>query len=104
MYSIREMAEEFGLTLRAIRFYEQKGLLKPFRDKTALNGPRIFNEEDRERLADIVNLTKMGFTLNKIASGDISTEQYRQQLAFCLDQIAGLQEAVSLLKERLHAG
>ncbi|MET3890264.1 DNA-binding transcriptional MerR regulator [Bosea sp. OAE506] len=101
MYSIREMSVEFGLTPRTIRFYEQKSLLKPSRDATISNVPRIFNEEDRAQLAEIVKLTKMGFTLNEIASGDMSADRYRQQLAFCLDQIAELQEAISLLKERL---
>lgn len=101
MYSIREMSEEFGLTPRAIRFYEQKGLLKLFRDATASNMPRVFNEEGRARLAEIVKLTEMGFTLNEIASGDLSADQYRQQLAFCRDKITELERAIVLLEERL---
>ncbi|WP_324134679.1 MerR family transcriptional regulator [Bosea sp. (in: a-proteobacteria)] len=104
MYLIREMSEEFGLTKRAIRFYEQKGLLKPSRDTTMLNVPRVYNDEDRARLAEIVMLTKMGFTLNEIASGNISADQYRQQLVLCVDKIVELQESIVLLEERLRNG
>ncbi len=100
-YSIRQISEEFGLTLRAIRFYEQRGLLKLSRDAENGTSPRVFNEYNRARLSDIVNLIKMGFTLKEIASGNISDDQYRNQLALCLDEIAELEEAILLIKEYL---
>ncbi len=71
-YSIRQISEEFGLTLRAIRFYEQRGLLKLSRDAENGTSPRVFNEDNRARLSDIVKLIKMGFTLKEIASGVVS--------------------------------
>ncbi len=98
---IREISEEFGLTPRAIRFYEKKGLIKPARDGENRNLPRVFNDEDRARLADIIALTKMGFTLNEIAAGNISNDQYRDQLVFCRDRIAELEEAIFLIEDRL---
>lgn len=101
-YSIRQLANEFGLTLRAIRFYEQRGLLQSARTSQTANAKRIYDEDDRVRLAEIVNLTKMGFTLSEISSGNISAEQYKHQLAFCLHKIEGLEQAVVLIKERLH--
>ncbi|WP_082737689.1 MerR family transcriptional regulator [Methylobacterium sp. CCH7-A2] len=100
-YSIRQISEEFGLTLRAIRFYEQRGLLKLSRDAENGTSPRVFNEDNRARLSDIVKLIKMGFTLKEIASGNISDDQYRNQLALCLDEIAELEEAILLIKEYL---
>lgn len=101
-YSIRQLADEFGLTLRAVRFYEEKGLLQPTRVLNAASGSRIYGDEDRSRLAEIVNLTKMGFTLAEIAGGKITDEQYRQQLTFCLGRIADLEAAVRLIRERLN--
>jgi DNA-binding transcriptional MerR regulator len=60
--SIGTIAREFNVTLRAIRFYESKGLLKPQRDgKTRIYGPA-----DRERLALILKGKHLGFTLSEI--------------------------------------
>ncbi len=100
-YSIRQIAEEFGLTLRAVRFYEERGLLKPSRVLKTTNASRMYGDEERSRLAEIINLTKMGFSLTEIASGSITDEQYRQQLSFCLERIAELEAAVRLIRERL---
>lgn len=100
-YSIRQMADEFGLTLRAVRFYEEKGLLEPSRVSRTASARRIYSDDERFRLAEIVNLTKMGFTLAEIARGNITEEQYRQQLSFCLGRIAELEAAVQLLRERI---
>ncbi|MBA4308175.1 MAG: hypothetical protein C0429_15700 [Sphingopyxis sp.] len=47
MRLIREISEEFGLTPRAIRFYEKKGLIKPARSAENRTLPRVFNDEDR---------------------------------------------------------
>lgn len=40
----------------------------------------------------------MGFSLTEIARGNITDEQYQQQLKFCLEQIAGLNAAVLLIR------
>lgn len=100
-YSIREIANEFGISLRTVRFYEQRGLLESSRGARYPTAPRIYSESDRARLAEIVNLAKMGFSLTEIARGNITDEQYRQQLTFCLEQIAGLNAAVLLIRQRL---
>lgn len=100
-YSIRQLSEEFGVSMRALRFYEQRGLLESSRASTMATASRVYNEEDRTRLAEILNLTKMGFSLAEIARGNISDEQYRQQLGFCLERIAELEAAVCLIRERL---
>ncbi|MBW2687921.1 MAG: MerR family transcriptional regulator, partial [Deltaproteobacteria bacterium] len=46
LFSISDLASEFGITHRTIRFYESKGLLTPQR----LNGARIYSRRDRARL------------------------------------------------------
>ena len=57
-----ELAREAGVTLRALRFYQSKGLLSHHR-----NGARVFNREDRDRLALILQGKRLGFTLNEIS-------------------------------------
>ena len=60
--TIGELARDAGVTLRALRFYQSKGLLAPRRDGSA----RLFSHEDRERLALILQGKRLGFTLTEI--------------------------------------
>ena len=50
IYGITELCREFGITLRALRFYEDKELLAPRR----VNGARVYTRRDRARLALIL--------------------------------------------------
>jgi DNA-binding transcriptional MerR regulator len=61
-YEIGELARAFGITPRAIRFYEDKGLVAPRRDGAA----RIYSEADRRRLALIVRGRRVGLSLADI--------------------------------------
>jgi DNA-binding transcriptional MerR regulator len=60
-FSISDLASEFEITHRAIRFYESKGLLSPRR----LNGARIYSRRDRARLHIIVRAKGLGYTLDE---------------------------------------
>ncbi len=60
--TISELARESGVTLRALRFYQSKGLLTPQRNGSA----RMFSHQDRDRLAMILQGKRLGFTLNEI--------------------------------------
>lgn len=61
-YSITELASEFGITPRAIRFYEDRGLIRPRRDGQT----RIYREGDRHRLVAILRGKRLGFSLAEI--------------------------------------
>ena len=61
-YSITQLAEEFGLTTRAIRFYEDKSLLSPERQGQT----RIYHPRDRARLILIVRGKNVGLALSEI--------------------------------------
>ncbi|MGH3366913.1 MAG: MerR family transcriptional regulator [Nocardioidaceae bacterium] len=63
-WSIAELAEEHGVTLRTIRFYEDRGLLSPERRGTA----RIFHHRDRVRLGLVLRGRRLGFSLDEIAT------------------------------------
>lgn len=61
-YTIRQLCQEFKCTPRALRFYEDKGLLSPGRD--GMN--RIYSNRDRARLKLIVRGKRLGFPLAEI--------------------------------------
>ena len=60
-YSISELAIEFDVTTRTIRFYEEKGLLAPTRQGTS----RVYNAADRTTLKLILRGKRLGFTLDE---------------------------------------
>ena len=62
-WTIGELAEDLGLTTRAIRFYESKGLIAPARKGVA----RTYTRRDRARMALILRGKNLGFTLEDIA-------------------------------------
>lgn len=62
LFGITELSREFGLSLRAIRFYEDKGLLAPRR----INGGRAYSRRDRVRLALILRGRAVGMSLGEI--------------------------------------
>ncbi|HNJ82477.1 MAG: MerR family DNA-binding transcriptional regulator [Piscinibacter sp.] len=62
LFGIAELCREFGVTLRALRFYEDKGLLAPRR----VNGTRVYTRRDRARLALILRAKAIGSSLAEI--------------------------------------
>jgi DNA-binding transcriptional MerR regulator len=61
-FSISDLSAEFGVTARALRFYEDEGLIAPERRGTA----RIYSHRDRARLAWILRGKRVGFSLAEI--------------------------------------
>jgi DNA-binding transcriptional MerR regulator len=62
LYAIGDLAGEFGVSPRAIRFYEDQGLLAPQR----IGGNRIYSARDRARLQLILRGKRLGFALADI--------------------------------------
>jgi len=60
-YTIRELADEFDVTTRTLRFYEEKGLLNPTRD----NQTRLYSPADRTRLRLILRGKRLGLSLEE---------------------------------------
>jgi DNA-binding transcriptional MerR regulator len=61
-YTITDLAREFGLTTRAIRFYEDQGLLAPAR----VGRSRVYGNRDRVRLRLTLRGKRLGFALSEI--------------------------------------
>lgn len=62
LYSVTELARDLGVTARAIRFYEAKGLIAPQRAGQA----RVYTHRDRGRMILILRGKKLGFSLREI--------------------------------------
>jgi DNA-binding transcriptional MerR regulator len=62
IYSIAELAREFAITARTIRFYEDEGLIKPRRQGLT----RLYSAHDRVRLGWILRGKRLGFSLAEI--------------------------------------
>lgn len=90
LYGISELAEELGITARAIRFYEAKDLLNPPR----ANGGRVYTRRDRARLKLILRAKSIGFSLAEVKQfldlyGDRG-EGRPQQVAFVAERSAAM--------------
>lgn len=85
-WTIREIADEFGITTRTVRHYEEIGLLSPERVGTT----RIFHRRERTRLSLIMRGRRLGFPLDEIATivnlYDVPRGK-RSQLEYVLGQI-----------------
>ncbi|MFG1627362.1 MerR family DNA-binding transcriptional regulator [Kribbella sp. NPDC049227] len=85
-WSIAELAAEYDVTLRTIRFYEDRGLLTPERRGTV----RVYHSRDKVRLGLILRGKRLGFSLDEIATiVDMYDAEPGEegQLVYLLDQI-----------------
>ena len=112
-YSISELAKEFAVTTRTIRFYEDKGLLTPIRQGQV----RIYTSKDRIHLKLILRGKRLGFSLDECQEliemytpGTSNVKQTqallekittkRQQLNQQLKDIAALQQELDTAEQR----
>ena len=92
-YSITDLSQEFGVTARALRFYEDEGLIAPSRRGIS----RIYSKRDRARLAWILRAKRVGFSLAQIREmidlydvGDDRRTQREVTIAMCRERISFL--------------
>lgn len=103
-YAIGELADEFGLTLRSIRHYEDEGLLSPGREGTV----RVYDRRDRARLALICRGKRLGFSLTEIKeflslydTGGAQVGQMRYLRRMARERIAALRRQLADVQQTL---
>ena len=108
-YSISELAREFGVTPRALRFYEDKDMLHPARDGMT----RVYSNRDRARVTIIVRLKRLGLPLADIreildlygledgerAQMRMSLEKFRKQVKELNSQREDIDTALTELRK-----
>ena len=94
-YSIADLAAEFGVTPRASRFYEDRGLISPKR----IGQSRIYSNADRARLSWILRGKRTGFSLSEIGElldlyllNDGRLTQAKVTLEKCRERISNLEK------------
>lgn len=114
LMTIRQMCDQFGVTARTLRFYEQKELIAPHRD----GQKRLYTKRDRARLKLILRGKRFGFPLEEIRQlldlydvGDQQVTQYQRTIALAEDHLedlknqrAELDEAIRDLADQLDWG
>ena len=109
LFAIADLAKEFGISTRAIRFYEAKGLLSPER----VGSTRVFRRRDRARLILILRGKRLGFSLRDIsdylslydadrtqrAQVNLLVEMVDQRMLMLEQQLADLETTISELRE-----
>ena len=97
-FSIRDLAHEFDITTRSIRFYEDQGLLQP----TRRGQTRVYSKGDRVRLKLIMRGKRLGFSLAEIreiieiyATGPHSSEvQLNRMLSIIAEKKTALEQQI----------
>jgi DNA-binding transcriptional MerR regulator len=108
LFAIADLAGEFSISTRAIRFYEAKGLLRPER----VGGTRVFRRRDRARLILILRGKRLGFSLRDIsdylslydahsqtAQVNLLVQKVDERLALLEGQLGDLQTTIAELRE-----
>ncbi|NJD26620.1 MAG: MerR family DNA-binding transcriptional regulator [Betaproteobacteria bacterium] len=101
-FAISDLAREFGITPRTIRFWEDQGILSPERE----GGKRVFNRRDRARLKMALRGKRLGLSLAEIK--DLigmysSTEDETPQLIECLRVMEKRRGALEQQREDIEA-
>jgi DNA-binding transcriptional MerR regulator len=107
--TISQMARLYGVSLRTLRFYEDRGLIKPRREGSA----RYYRRADRTRMGMILRGKKLGFTLSEITdliggrgaseTPDIEERLQPQQIANQIGHLERQREEIDSAIERLRA-
>ncbi len=102
IFAISDLAREFGITPRTIRFWEDQGILSPERE----GSKRIFARRDRARLKMALRGKRLGLSLAEIK--DLigmyaSTEDETPQLLECLRVMSKRREALEQQREDIEA-
>lgn len=108
-FTIGDLAKEFGVSLRTLRFYEDKNLIHPRRDGVT----RIYSRRDRARLKLVIMGKRVGFSLKEIKEMldlydlkdgqstqlKVSLKRFNEQIALLEKQKRDVEQAINELSQ-----
>jgi DNA-binding transcriptional MerR regulator len=110
-FTIGDLAQELGVTTRTIRFYEERGLIRPAR---STGRQRVFSRRDRGHLKLILKHREAGFTLDEMkellalydeapgrAGAQRQLRRFREILTRRLDDVEAKLGTLTVLRDRL---
>lgn len=111
-FTIGDLSREFGVSLRTLRFYEDKGLLNPTRE--GLN--RIYSRRDRGRLKLVLMGKKVGFSLveikemlelydlkdGQVQQMQLALKKFNEQICILEQQKVEIEKALDELRRTVH--
>ncbi len=98
VYSISDLAREFDISPRTVRFYEEKRLISPKRSK---GNQRIYSRRDRARLKLILRGKRFGYSLDEIAEMIGMTDVDMSEAAQIEKSLAYGEKKLSEIRERV---
>lgn len=99
---ISEIADFFGVSAKAMRLYEEKGIITPYKTDPE-TGYRYYSADQVKQLNSLVELQELGFSLNeikKIMKGGITTSELKEMLA---EKRAELERSISDIQRKIDA-
>ena len=103
MYTISDLADEFGITTRTIRYYEELGLLQPGRSE---GGRRMYSGKEYTQLKLVLRGKRFGFSLDEIKEMVLlfdedrtGEKQLKRTIAYGNEKLAEVNETIAELVE-----
>lgn len=103
MYTISDLAEEFGVTTRTVRYYEELGLLTPERSE---GGRRIYSSREYTQLKLVLRGKRFGFSLDEIKEMVLlfdedrtGEKQLKRTIEYGSEKLAAVNERIAELTE-----
>jgi DNA-binding transcriptional MerR regulator len=100
VFTISQISKQFGVSLRTLRFYESRGLIKPNRQ----GGRRLYRQPDVDLLGIILKAKKLGFSLaecGQLITDGASRHTLKLSRGKCLEQIGILERKLAEITEAL---
>jgi DNA-binding transcriptional MerR regulator len=98
---VGELAKKVGITVRALQYYDKKGLFSPSAESEG--GYRIYTDKDLVKLLQILMMKRLGFTLGEIKKKMVSMDTTAEVLDVLAEHATGIRKEMERLTETLDA-
>ncbi len=97
--TVGEIAKKMGVTIRALQYYDRKGLFSP--SCNSEGGRRLYNDKDIVKLHQILTLKSLGFSIDEIKNRLITIDTPQKAIAVLTEQSNSIQSQIDILTQSL---